>query len=347
MICEMEGLSLRAVSSYVPENQIAIDTYTDFFGERKVRRLKKSTGVESVHVVAPGETASDLCVRAAENLFEREGIPRDSIDGIVFVSISPDYRAPGTAGILQDRLGLSEQVVAIDLTYGCSGYIYGLYEASMMLKAGGCGRVLLCAGDTQSQLVNDKDRSMKMLVGDAGTASIIETGTDVWEFYFKTVGSGFQSLIIPAGGCRHPSTAAARREREDADGNIRRDVDLYMNGGEVMKFALSEVPVAVNELCEQVGTSKEQISLFAFHQPNKLILDYLKNSMGISDKKAPVGLRYVGNTASASIPVLLTTLAANEYDFSKVHEAIACGFGIGLSIGAVHVDLSDTRFYSE
>lgn len=347
MLCNMEGLSLRAVSSHVPEHQVSIDSYTDFFGEKKVKRLKRSTGVESVHVVSPGETASDLCMMAAEKLFIEEEVPRESIDGIVFVSISPDYRAPGTAGILQSRLGLSERVVAVDLTFGCSGYVYGLYEAGMLIKAGGCKRVLLCAGDTQSLLVNDKDRSMKMLVGDAGTASLIEEGKDTWEFYFKTVGSGFQDLIIPAGGCRHPSTEATRQEKEDADGNIRRDVDLYMDGGEVMKFALSEVPVAVDTLCEKIGMTKENVSLFAFHQPNKLILDYLKNSMGISDEQAPVGLRYVGNTASASIPRLLTMLASNGYDYSKAREVVACGFGIGLSIGAVHVDLSDTRFYSE
>lgn len=347
MICKMEGLSLRAVSSHIPEKEIPIDSYVDFFGEKKVKRLKRSTGVEFVHVVSPEETASDLCVKAAENLFEKEKISRDSIDGIVFVSISPDYRAPGTAGILQDRLGLSEDVVAVDLTFGCSGYIYGLYEAGMLIKAGGCKRVLLCAGDTQSLLVNENDRSMKMLVGDAGTVSIIEAGQDSWEFYFKTVGSGFQNLIIPAGGCRHPSTEATRKERVDADGNVRRDVDLYMNGGEVMKFALSEVPVAVDTLCEEVGVEKEQINLFAFHQPNKLILDYLKNLIGIPDEKAPVGLRHVGNTASASIPVLLTTLAANGYDYSSAKDVIACGFGIGLSIGATHVNLSDTQFYSE
>ena len=86
MICKMEGLSLRAVSSHITEKEISIDSYVDFFGEKKVKRLKRSTGVEFVHVVSHEETASDLCVKAAENLFEKEKISRDSIDGIVFVS---------------------------------------------------------------------------------------------------------------------------------------------------------------------------------------------------------------------------------------------------------------------
>ncbi len=346
MQCTIDGVCIRAIASDLPEQVVSVDSYTDFFGPKKVKRLKKSTGIESVHVVSSGETASDLCLRAAEKIFLKSDISKDSIDGVVFASISPDYRAPGTAGIIQDRLGLSTDIVALDLTFGCSAYIYGLYEASMMIKAGGCERVLLCTGDTQSRLVNDKDRSMKMLVGDAGTATVVERGNDSFSFYFKTVGSGYQSLIIPAGGCRLPADADTCREVEDEAGNIRSRNDLYMNGAEVMKFALAEVPTAMDQLYKKLNLTKEEVDLFAFHQPNKLILDYLKNAMELDDVKCPVGLQHVGNTASASIPLLLTTLQEQGYDFHTAKEVIACGFGIGLSIGAVHVDLSQMQVYS-
>ena len=345
MKCKIEGVRIAALASVLPKKEIAIDSYTEFFGEKKVKRLKRSTGVESVHVVSLGETAADLCFSAAKHIFEAGEITRESVDAIVFVSISPDYRAPGNAGILQERLGLSQDVVALDLTFGCSAYPYGLYEAAMLIKAGGCNRVLLCNGDTQSTLVNDKDRAMKMLVGDAGTATIVEAGEDTWNFYIKTVGKGYKDLIIPAGGCRLPSTEETRREQEDEDGNIRRLVDLYMNGGEVMNFSLTEVPIAVESLCQQMNVTKKDIDLFALHQPNKLILDFLQNGMELDEHKCPVGIGNVGNTASASIPLLLTTLKSRGYDYLQAKRVIACGFGIGLSVAAVSLNLSETKIF--
>lgn len=339
------GVHIAGIATVVPPKVVTTDSYADFFGEKKIRRIKRSTGVESVHVVENGVTASDLCFEAAKKLIDNLAIDRGSIDAIVFVSFSPDYRAPGTAGILQGRLGLSEEVVAIDLNFGCSGYIYGLYEASLLLK-GGCKRVLLCAGDTQSTLVNEKDRSMKMLVGDAGSATIVEEGIDTMQFYFKTIGSDYESLIIPAGGCRIPSSDETKIEIEDEDGNVRSKEDLYMNGMGVMKFALTEVPLAMEKMYEMTGWEKDEVDLFAYHQPNKLILDYLSNAMEISSEKMPVGLQTVGNTASASIPLLLTTLYNRGFEFNDNKKIIACGFGIGLSIGALNINLEKTQLFS-
>lgn len=346
MECSIDGVNIRAIATEVPEQVISIDSYADVFGEKKVKRLKKSTGVEEVHVVAPEETASDLCAQAANKIFAHENIAKESIDGIVFASISPDYRAPGTAGLLQDRLGLSNDVVALDLTFGCSAYIYGLYEACLLLKAGGCKRVLLCTGDTQSKLVGEKDRAMKMLIGDAGAATILELGENRIDFYFKIYGAKYESLIIPGGGCRMPSTEETRNKKEDEDGNIRSKDDLFMDGSAVMEFSLSEVPVAVEAICKRMHLAKKDIGLFALHQPNKLILDYLRMRMELSEEVCPTGLQQTGNTAAASIPLLLTTLKRRGFDFSRTNSSIACGFGIGLSIGAAGLDLSEVSIYA-
>ena len=347
MRCAIEGIQIRAISTALPEKVVKVDTYTEFFGEKKVKRLKKSTGVESVHVVSEGETAADLCMQAAEKIFSQGEITRESIDGIVFASISPDYKAPGTAGIIQGKLGLSSETVTIDLTFGCSAYVYGLYEACLLLRAGGCKRVLLCTGDTQSILINEKDRSMKMLIGDAGAATILENGNSTMNFYLKSVGEGFDNLIIPAGSCRNPSTAETRKVGEpDEDGNVRSQEDLFMNGTEIMKFSLTEVPLAIDAMCERLNWTKDDVDLFAFHQPNKLILDYLRQFMKITEEKCPTGLQNTGNTAAASIPLLLTTLKERGFDFSQAKRVIACGFGIGLSIGATNLDLRNVSFYS-
>lgn len=343
MKAHFTGLKIAGIASVIPSNEVKITSYNEAFGEKKVKRISKSTGVESVHIVSKGETASDLCYIAAKSLISELKIDSDGIDAILFVSFSPDYKSPATAIILQDRLGLSREVVAMDITFGCSAYVYGLYQASLLLKAGGCSRVLLCTGDTQSMMVNPKDRSMRMLVGDAGTATIVENGTDTFNFYLKCDGSGNDNIRIDAGGYRNPSTEETRVEIADEDGNIRSMDDLHMQGMEVMKFALTEVPLAVDNVLQIADIDKEKVSLYAMHQPNKMILDSLCLKMDLGAEKMPVGLKNTGNTSAASIPLLLSTLASNGYDFASTEDVIACGFGVGLSIGAVNIKLNGTK----
>jgi len=342
MQVQLSGLHIGGITATIPKHSESVDIFKDVFGEKKIKRIKKSTGVEVVHTVPKGVTASDLCFDAASRLINELDIASDSIDGILFVSFSPDYKAPATSIILQNRLNLNTESVAMDINYGCSAFVYGLYQAGLLIKAGGCKRVLLCTGDTQSKMINEKDRAMKMIVGDAGTATIIEEGQDTFNFYLKAIGAKYDKLIIPAGGYRQPCSEETKKEIRDEDGNIRTAENLYMNGMEVMKFALTEVPPAVDKVLNMAVLKKADINLFAFHQPNKLILDYLSNSMGISSEKMPVGLQQTGNTGSASIPLLLTVLKERGFDFGKAENVIACGFGIGLSLGAVNINLSNS-----
>lgn len=342
MLTKINNVKISAIAAAIPQKVVKIDEYSEIFGEKKVKRIKRSTGVEEVRVVDSGTTASDLCQAAAEELFSKLGEEKETIDAIIFASISPDYKAPATAISLQERLKLKKSIVAFDINFGCSAYIYGLYLASTLINGGGCKRVLLCAGDTQSMMVNPKDRAMKMLVGDAGSATLIESGEDEFCFTLGCDGSGAGSLIIPAGGARTPLSEKTKAEIEDKDGNVRTDEDLYMNGTEVMKFSLTVVPEDVEAVLKATGLAKEEVALFAMHQPNKMILDSLSIALDVPEEKIPIGLTKTGNTAAASIPLLLTVLKERGFDFSLCKNILACGFGIGLSHGCTKIDLSKT-----
>ena len=90
-------------------------------------------------------------------LFEKEGLDRSSVNGLIFVSQTFDYIAPATSVILQDRLGLSKDTVCFDVSFGCSGYINGVYLASTLVASGSCDKVLLLAGDTTTKMINEKE----------------------------------------------------------------------------------------------------------------------------------------------------------------------------------------------
>ena len=126
---------LSAVTACLPARAQSMADMARDFGELEVRRIVHSTGVEAVRVA--GElTTGDLCFAAARHLLTLTGTTPDSIDAVVVVTQTPDDLMPGVGVQLQYRLSLPKEVVAFDINYGCSGYVYGLYQAAMLVRAG-------------------------------------------------------------------------------------------------------------------------------------------------------------------------------------------------------------------
>ena len=163
-----------------------------------------ATGVERARIADKDMCSSDMCQKAAEALMEKDGINKDEIDGLVFVSQTCDWILPSMSIALQDRLGLSKDTVCIDIHYGCSGYIYGLFQASLWVSSGACKNVLVLSGDTTSRMINPNDKSLRMVFGDCGTSTLVSKGSDLIGFHIQSDGSGSDRLIVPAGGFRFP-----------------------------------------------------------------------------------------------------------------------------------------------
>ena len=172
----LDNVQLKAVASWLPENKVEMTALGSVYGDAEVANIIKATGVERVRIADADMCSSDMCQKAAEALIEYEGIDKSEIDGLVFVSQTTDYILPATSISLQDRLGLSKETVCIDIHYGCSGFIYGLFQAALWVTTGACKNVLVLAGDTTSRMINPADKSLRMVFGDCGTASLVCKG---------------------------------------------------------------------------------------------------------------------------------------------------------------------------
>lgn len=326
------GVRLTGIASAVPEHVRTVEEDAKAFPDSDVAKISEATGVRKRHVVSGGLCTSDLCFAAAERLLTESGIERASIDVLIFVSQTPDYVLPATSCSLHGRLALDKHCASFDVNLGCSGYIYGLWLASNLISCGSAKRILLLAGDTISRIAAPRDRSVALLFGDAGTATILERDDDAvpMSFVLGTDGSGQQNLMVPAGGFRAPRSEQTGLQTEREGGNIRSDEDLYMNGPEIFTFTLKEVPAMVKALV----TDFDAIDAVVMHQANKFMLDYIAKRLKVPKDKLVVTLENYGNTSSASIPLALTDALAGKLRDTTLNLILA-GFGVGYSWGGV------------
>jgi 3-oxoacyl-[acyl-carrier-protein] synthase-3 len=326
-VAHTAGARIVGVASCVPKRRIENEHFLERFGE-KVHEVVKMTGVVTRYWVANGETTSDLCARSADHLLEKLGWERDSVDGLIFVSQTPDYRLPATSCILQDRLGFRTGILAFDVSLGCSGYPYALWLAMMMIQTGAARRLLLAVGDTSSIMNDSDDRGTALLFGDAGTVTAVEASDDPLDkahFILGTDGGGADNLIVPEG---------AFRKREAVGKLEGRQLDrLYMDGGEVFNFTLKAVPGLVRDTLTAAESEVADYDLFLLHQANAFMIRHLAKKAKLPPEKVPINIDRYGNTSSATLPLLMTTDAAEALKAGEQRIAMF-GFGVGYSWAA-------------
>ncbi len=332
----LDNVEITGIACAVPASVKTLMDEQKIFGEKEAERIARSIGVKQRHVSTGCICASDLCFAAAEQLLNELGWERESIDVLIFVSVTPDYVAPATACTLQHRLKLDKRCAAFDITHACSGFVYGLWTVAHLLSSGNMNRALLLVGDTVSRLASPRDRSVATLVGDAGSATALEWNESAEPLFFEmgSDGAGAKHLMVKAGAFRHPSTEKTRKRIERDGGNIRSDEDLYMNGAEIFAFTLREVPRLNDRILERARWALEDVDAFVMHQANLFLIQHLANKMNIPKDKMIEDLANYGNTSAASIPMALTGKLAKQLRNGS-QRLILLGFGSGLSWGGV------------
>ena len=302
-------------------------------------RVAAKTGVNSRHIAETDETALDLGERACRELLARQPGAEARIDAILFCTQSPDYIMPPNSTLLHQRLGLGDDVFALDFTLACSGYIYGLTLARSLIISGTASSVLLVTADTYSRYIHPRDRSTRSLFGDGAAATLIEAGGPlrIEGSLVSTSGKHHKLFMIPAGGCRTPKAETA--EPSDGPGDVVRSPEhIHMNGMGVLSFVTTRVPKHIRRLLARHGLTCDDVDLFVFHQASVLALDTLQRLLRLPAEKVYHRISDVGNTVSASIPIALRS-AIEDGRTPPGTRMLLCGFGVGMSWGEVIIEV--------
>ena len=213
----MQTSKIAKIAYALPENVLDNEALAALYPVWTATKILEKTGIRERRVCGEAETAGDLAEQAARKLFTEHGVDPQSIDFVILITQSPDYFLPTTACILQHRLGLPTHAGALDVNLGCSGYIYGLSLAKGLIAADTAQSVLLLTAETYSKHIHPMDKSARAIFGDGAAATLVTRSEldGIGKFVLGTDGSGYDKLIVPAGGMRLKTSIATADENTD------------------------------------------------------------------------------------------------------------------------------------
>jgi 3-oxoacyl-[acyl-carrier-protein] synthase-3 len=331
------GMEIIATGRAVPQERVTNDDLAKRI-DTSDEWIRSHTGIGARHIAGEATACSDLALEAAREVLamaaaggESAGSLAESLDMVVVCTATPDYYGtPPTACIIQDKLGAG-RAAAMDITAGCTGFIYGLEIAAGFLGINESRkRALVIGSEVLTRVTNWDDRGTCVLFGDGAGAVLLEkrpAGATGKRGLLRTIlgadGSGAEHLVIRRGGSRRPYRAG---ETVDIPPHIE------MNGQAVYNFAVKAVTGTIERLLAEENIGIGDISRIVPHQANARIVQAAGKRLGIPEEKFFLNIEEYANTSAASIPIALDELnrggALNRGDL-----IMTIGFGGGLTYG--------------
>jgi 3-oxoacyl-[acyl-carrier-protein] synthase-3 len=290
--------------------------------------IQERTGIKERRYVEKGVGPSDLAIPATEQALEAAGLKVSDIEFIIFATSTPDFYAPGSGCVLQEKMGFNE-IGALDIRVQCSGFIYGLSIAEQYIRTGTFKNILLIGAEVQSTAMNltDEGRDTAIIFGDGAGAAIIsatEENRGILSTHMHSEGKYLKELWLeaPASNAGYPRITGKQLDEGKQY--------LKMNGKEVFRHAVTRFPEVINEALEANSLTTENIDLLIPHQANLRITQMVQKRLGLSDDQVFSNIHKYGNTTAATIPIALAE-AFNEGRIKEGDLLVLAAFGAGFT----------------
>ena len=318
---------VAGLGSYLPEKVLTnfdlekmVDTSNDW--------IIKRTGIERRHVVADDQGCSDLCVEAAKHALKDANMKIDEIELILVATVSPDYKMPATACLVQTKLG-ARNIMAFDLNAACSGFIYGLFVADQFIKTGAYKNILVIGAENLTRLLNYKDRDTCILFGDGAGAFVMTRAEPNDPNILLTAsahaeGAHAELLWSKGGGTRYPFSQQVLDEGTHF---------MQMKGKEIFKNATRTMAACCLEALDAAKMTTADIDWIVPHQANLRITEAVADRFEFPMDKIVSTVHETGNTSAASIPIAFD-MAVKDGRIKRGQTIMLTAFGAGLTSGS-------------
>ncbi len=315
------SIRILGTGSALPHRAVTNEEITELV-DTSDEWIRERTGIAGRHV-STGETVASLAASACDSALKNAQKSADEVELLLVATCSPEDVAPCAACQVQKEIGAGN-AVAFDLNAACAGFLFALHTAWAYVESGIYRNALVAGSEVLSKLVNWEDRSTCILFGDGAGAVFVE----------KSEEGGILGFVQHSDGKKGEVLSGVGRPLENPwfhmnlTGNY-----LSMDGREIFSFAVRQIPKTIEEALWKAGIAVGDVDLFLLHQANRRIIEGISKRLGVDMARFPMNLERVGNTSSASIPLLLDELN-RKGELKHGMRLVLSGFGAGLTCGA-------------
>ena len=307
--------------SFLPE-KIVTNDFLSTIMETSDEWISSRTGIRQRHI-AVEETTASMSAEAGRRALLSAGVEAAELDLIVVATCTPDTLVPNTACLVQNELG-AVNAVAFDLSAACSGFVFAMQMVDAYFQAGIYKNALVIGAETLSRILDWSDRSTCVLFGDGAGAAVV-----------KAAPRGVMTSSEGSDGTRGGAIYVKNRENHNPFVPDIKPMDfLYMDGGEVFKFAAKKVPESILDTLNKAKLQVSDVDCFIFHQANARINGTIAKKLRIPMEKIPMNVDRCGNTSAGSVPILLDEVN-REGKLKSGDKVVLAGFGSGLTWGTM------------
>lgn len=334
-----DNVGIAALAGVLPEHVQTIDTDPQHPDADYIRHFVRQTGIRQRHISITEQTSTDLGYAALLLALERADWSVDSLDGLIFMSQTPDFNpSTSNAHVLHNHLHLRDDVLAFDITQGCASFPYGLAVCASLLQQPHVRRLAMISGDTIWPLYASRKalaEAKTFLSGEGCTAILLERRENSpIDISLHSDGSGYHFLYYPDGGARN----AWRRGKGIMPNGGVYEGGGYMDGMEITSFATLRVVDSIKAFLSRLGKTVNDFDGIVLHQANMQILKTMARRLKVDSAKMPTTVERLGNTNGASVSLTMVDAYANCPQ-DALHLLVSA-FGVGLSWGIVNLSLN-------
>lgn len=313
---------------YIPEKVITNADLDRLLGQNVGDWLVENVGIRERHVMADGETTSDLLTAAARAALDRSGLTAAALDLIIVATDTPDYLSPATASVVQHKLG-AIRAGTYDINCACAAWVTGLDAAARYIMTDAdINTVLVAGGYGMTKFVDWTDKYTCTLFADGAGAVIVRAADAPGWLAGKLVAHGeyHDALGIYTGGTFRPATPEAIAQWGKPRVEFVRKFPATFNS--------DHWPPLVREVVGKAGLTLDDIDFFLFTQLNLRTIEYVMANLQQPMSKTHTIMDKWGYLGSACIPAALDDALEQGRGPKPGDHVVFCATGGGMAMAA-------------
>lgn len=311
---------------YVPEKILTNAELDAMLGEPVDEWLVENVGIRERHLIGDDEVTSDLAVYAAQAALAKAGVAPEDVDLIILATDTPDYLSPGTASVVQYKLG-AHHAGTFDVNNACTAWVTGLDIASKFIATDpDYEHILVVGAYGMTRYVDWTDKRTCTLFADGGGAVLLRAGTQPGFLGAKMIADGSfhdymgifvgGTLAVTGGDAPTPRQHLRIQKRFPPDTNNK------------------HWPPLVRDLMAKIGQPLEAIDRIYFTQLNLRTIEYVMRDLGIPLDRTYNIMDKWGYTGAACMPMALDDAIEHEIGPQPGELVVFCGSGAGYTMAA-------------